>query len=154
MDKSVETVKLLGDIKRKLGNYMRKRTGHTDLPFAQAIVVVHLYHNGKGMRISELSRTLGLSNSTVSGLVDRLEKSNSVIRERSKKDRRVVYVNITKEFLKKHDSFEASFEKEFIKLLSGVESEEIDKISTGLESLKKVLDKLDLKGEDRNDQIN
>jgi MarR family transcriptional regulator, organic hydroperoxide resistance regulator len=151
MDRVIETAKLLGEVNIKMRNYMRKSMHHKDLPVAQAIVMGQIYH-GKGMKISDLGKILGLSNSTVSGIVDRLEKSNSVIRERSREDRRVVYVSITDKFRKDHESFEASFEKAFTKLLGSADGCELESISTGLGSLKKVLDNMEDKGENRNDQ--
>ena len=47
------------------------------------------------MKITEFSNQLCLSNSTVSGIIDRLEKQEMVVRERSEEDKRVVYVSIS-----------------------------------------------------------
>ncbi len=47
------------------------------------------------MTLGELSGQLYLHVSTCSGIVDRLEKKNYINRERSKEDRRVVYLRIT-----------------------------------------------------------
>ena len=57
-------------------------------------MVLGILNKEPRIKITELSSKLGLPNSTVSGLVDRLEKQGMVERERSEEDRRVVYVSI------------------------------------------------------------
>lgn len=151
MNKIAITAKLMGEVNVKIRNHMRKEACHEEFTFAQAVVLNHL-SMAKEMRISDLSRMLGLSNSTVSGIIDRLEKNNSVKRTRSIQDRRVVYVRVTNEFLKIHDSFEASFEKAFAKLLSTAREDDLDRINTGFMSLNKVLNNIEEKGENKNDQ--
>lgn len=47
--------------------------------------------------VSELADYLGITLSGVTQLVEKLVKMNMVIRERSEKDRRVVYIRITEE---------------------------------------------------------
>ncbi|MBN9166488.1 MAG: MarR family transcriptional regulator, partial [Myxococcales bacterium] len=43
----------------------------------------------------ELSERIRAQNSTVTGIIDRMERENLVSRERSKEDRRVVYIKLT-----------------------------------------------------------
>ena len=47
------------------------------------------------MSLSELSERIRAQNSTVTGIIDRMERENLVSRERSKEDRRVVYIKLT-----------------------------------------------------------
>ncbi|MFA6716124.1 MAG: MarR family transcriptional regulator, partial [Victivallaceae bacterium] len=47
------------------------------------------------MTLSELSREVNLSGSTVNGIVDRLESKKYVVRQRSTEDRRRVYLHMT-----------------------------------------------------------
>lgn len=93
------------------------------------------------MKVSDLSQKLGLSNSTVSGIIDRLEKQGLVERTRSTEDRRVVYVSVTSKF---KDTFQKHFkeaERKFEELISRASPEDLNKIIEGLESLKKILEK-------------
>lgn len=50
---------------------------------------------GEPRTIGELSKALELSNSTITGIVDRLERANLVERHRDEKDRRVVWIRPT-----------------------------------------------------------
>ena len=59
-----------------------ERTGMT----APQGMVIGLLHKNKKMKVTELSKQLHLPNSTVSGIIDKLEEQDAVIRERSEDD--------------------------------------------------------------------
>ncbi|MFC0216583.1 MarR family winged helix-turn-helix transcriptional regulator [Paenibacillus chartarius] len=59
------------------------------------ILVLRELFVGQQRTIGELSKALELSNSTITGIVDRLERNGLVERKRDEKDRRVVFVSIT-----------------------------------------------------------
>ncbi|UJF36231.1 MarR family winged helix-turn-helix transcriptional regulator [Paenibacillus hexagrammi] len=46
-------------------------------------------------KLSELSKAVQLSNSTVSGIVDRLERDGLIERKRDEEDRRIVWISTT-----------------------------------------------------------
>jgi DNA-binding MarR family transcriptional regulator len=98
-----------------------------------------LIHHGK-MNVSEIGLKLGLSNSTVSGILDRLEKQNMVERSRSESDRRVVYVNLTESFREVTQDRFKEVEKGIEEKINRANPEELDKIIEGLITLKKLLD--------------
>jgi len=102
-------------------------------------MVLGLLSKNKKMKITELSHELCLSNSTVSGIIDRLEKQGMVMRERSEKDKRVVYVNISSEFKDMHKIFHNQLVKNIENIMSKGSMEDLHKISEGLEILKKLL---------------
>jgi len=93
------------------------------------------------MKISEISKKMGLSNSTVSGIVDRMEKQGYVERIRSKEDRRVVHVKITPSFKEKSKKYFSEVENKIDNIIRNGTKEEIEKIYEGLETLKTVLDR-------------
>ena len=64
--------------------------------FSQAMVLQTL-HRAKTMKMTELSRFLGLSKTNATGLIDRLVRRGLVRRGRSEEDRRVVIVSLTTE---------------------------------------------------------
>lgn len=101
-----------------------------------------LNHQGE-MKITELSNAVQLSNSTISGIVDRLEKQQLVIRTRSEDDRRIVYVKASPKaeaFHKEnHDIVRTNLEG----MLSKATPEDITKIYDGLTALKRTLNQND-----------
>lgn len=60
-------------------------------------VLSELERAGKPLTMSELSRELMVSNGNVTGVIDRLEKSGLVARNRAEHDRRVQYIDLTPE---------------------------------------------------------
>lgn len=111
-----------------------------NLTGTQGMLVGILHRHGQ-MKISDLSKKIGLSNSTVSGIVDRLETQGLVKRIRSKTDRRVVYISVTEKFKRSfHNNF-CEIEKKFEDIIDGVPSNEIDKILEGLDLLEKLINK-------------
>ena len=60
-------------------------------------MLVFILNKHQQLKISDISKKMGLSNSTVSSLVDRLESQGLVERIRSDQDRRVVLVQLSKE---------------------------------------------------------
>ncbi|SMB79574.1 transcriptional regulator, MarR family [Desulfonispora thiosulfatigenes DSM 11270] len=105
----------------------------------QGMLVGILAHYGE-MKISDLSERMKLSNSTISGIVDRLEKQGLVERTRSTEDRRVVYVKVTAEFKKKAKEHFNQIEEKFQSILNyNTTPEEVDKIFEGLNLLKELM---------------
>jgi DNA-binding MarR family transcriptional regulator len=57
--------------------------------------VLRLLKTAGDLRLSDLSVKINLTNSTVTGIIDRLERAGLVSRQRSTDDRRVILVKIT-----------------------------------------------------------
>jgi MarR family transcriptional regulator, organic hydroperoxide resistance regulator len=91
------------------------------------------------MKISDLSDTLFQSNSTISGIIDRLEKQEIVERERSEEDKRVVYVKLTPKAEEIHRDFHKVTEENWGKIMSRGTPEDIEKVVEGLNTLKRLL---------------
>jgi MarR family transcriptional regulator, organic hydroperoxide resistance regulator len=102
-------------------------------------MVMGILSKEKRMKITELSSKLCLSNSTVSGIVDRLESQGMVVRERSKEDRRVVYVSICPKFNEIHGNIHKLIQENTANIIKKGTPEEIIKIVEGLTILKGLL---------------
>ena len=135
--------------KQLLGSYLRV-TQHMsrqfrsyfsklELTFPQALVLTVLGEEGV-MPISRLAQQAGSANSTVSGIVDRLEEMNLVERIRSEEDRRVIYVALTDEYREMQRQTEPSVSAYLSKLLKGLSAEELDHICAALNKLDQVLE--------------
>jgi DNA-binding MarR family transcriptional regulator len=137
-NKELEVVKLFFEMHKSLRNLMKKSFEDFGITMPQSIVVGTLVKNGE-MKITDLSSMINLSNSTISGIVDRLEKQQLVVRRRSEEDRRTVYVKATPRFEEMHREFHTKLEERFKDLLREGTHEELDKIMDGLNILKKIL---------------
>jgi len=93
----------------------------------------------KGLTIGELSQKMGLACSTITDLVDRMEKNNLVVRKKDEKDKRVVRVEVLPIG---YEIVEKVLEKRvrFLELkMEGLELEKRVALSEGLESLYKIM---------------
>lgn len=68
---------------------------HFSVTLPQFDVLSELERSGRKMTMSELSRKLMVSNGNVTGVIDRLEKTGFVTRERAEHDRRIQYIELT-----------------------------------------------------------
>ena len=102
-------------------------------------MVLGILNKENRIKITELSSKLGLPNSTVSGIVDRLEKQGMVARERSEEDRRVVYVSISPQFKGMHQDFRKNLQLNIESVMKQGTMEDLEDIFKGLDTLKKLL---------------
>ena len=134
--------------KQLLGSYLRV-TQHMsrqfrsyfsqlDLTFPQALVLTVLGEEG-AMPISRLAQQTGSANSTVSGIVDRLEKLKLVERVRSEEDRRVIYVALTDQYREMQKQMEPSVSAYLSKLLRELSGQGMAGICAALDKLDTVL---------------
>jgi DNA-binding MarR family transcriptional regulator len=59
------------------------------------LTVIKVLETFGDVSLSELSERIRAQNSTVTGIIDRMEREGLVKRERSKEDRRVVHIRLT-----------------------------------------------------------
>jgi MarR family transcriptional regulator, organic hydroperoxide resistance regulator len=135
---SIEVAKLLNEVLMLLRNSMTKGFEGRDITAPQGMVIAILSRHGK-MKISELSKHMGLSISTVSSILDRLEKSEVVTRERSVEDRRVVYVVLADKFKEIHKDVHKKAEENIENIMSKGTPGDLDKVREGLSILKRLL---------------
>jgi DNA-binding MarR family transcriptional regulator len=138
IDKKTEVPRLIFEVGKILKQYMRKNFDDVGITAPQGMVIGTLFRGGE-MKISELSKKVNLSNSTVSGIIDRLENQQLVTRTRSEEDRRTVYVKVTPKVAEVYHEIHKKTEKRFEDLLSSGSTEDIVKIIEGFNALKRVL---------------
>lgn len=138
LDDSLEVTRLFFNVLGLFKHSTYKIFEDTGITAPQAMAM-GILSKEKRMKITELSNKLSLSNSTVSGIVDRLEKQGMVERERSKEDRRVVYVNICPKFNEAHGDIHKLIQENTANIMKKGTAEEISKIVDGLTILKSLL---------------
>ena len=139
-NKEIVVVKTLKGIMNAIKQGMECHFKELNLTAPQGMLITVLARN-KRMKVSDLSQQLQLSNSTVSGIIDRLEKQDLVERTRSEEDRRVVYVNLSEKAKEEAMEHFKSIEKKLENMLGNATDVELDEILHGLAVLEKVLER-------------
>ncbi|NLY46303.1 MAG: MarR family transcriptional regulator [Tissierella sp.] len=123
---------------RRIDHTIRKKgreiiiEANITIPQFQALQI--LIHN-ENLTIGELSQKMALACSTITDLIDRMEKTELVIRRRSEKDKRVVIVEVLP---KGHDILEKVLKKRraYLKgMMSEYNLENMDILRHQLETL-------------------
>ena len=140
MDNSRDLLMCYLRLTQHMSQQLRDYFGKLSLTFPQALVLTVLGENGP-MPISALAEQTGSANSTVSGIVDRLEKLELARRERSESDRRVIYVTATEKYRDLHRKAEAQVSGHFAALLDDIPPDDRAEIHAALDKLDAYLSK-------------
>lgn len=125
-------------VTQHMSQQFRAHFGRLNLTFPQALVLNVLGEEGP-VPISVLAERTGSANSTVSGIVDRLEKLELARRERSEDDRRVIYVSATDKYRDLRKKAATDVSGYFNSLLDTMESEDRAMVAQALRKLDEVL---------------
>ena len=125
-------------VSQHLSQHFRAHYGKLNLTFPQALLLSVLGEEGP-MPISQLAERTGSANSTVSGIVDRLERLDLAHRVRSDTDRRVIYVEVTDHYKALRDRAATGVNDYFDGVLDTLEPAERETIARALELLDKAL---------------
>lgn len=91
-----ETIKSLRRILKSLQDYSQTVLSHFGVTGPQLWVLKTLAEDGD-LTLGDLSKRMSVNPSTITGVVDRLEKKGYVCRIRNQRDRRLVKVRLTPE---------------------------------------------------------
>lgn len=105
---------------------------------APQAMAIRMLHSTPYITLKELSEKLSLSKSTVSGIVDRLESENIVIREIPKENRRTVKLSLSPKFIEEID-FNYIKKDYLLKTIKDTNLEDLEKIICGLEKFHTIL---------------
>lgn len=125
-------------VSQHLSQHFRAHFGKLDLTFPQALTLSILGAEGP-MPISRLAERTGSANSTISGIVDRLERLELARRNRSELDHRVIYVEVTGKYTLLKEKANTGVGEYFSALLETLTPEEQEAVAHGLELLDRAL---------------
>ena len=125
-------------VTQHMSQQFRSHFGRLNLTFPQALVLTVLGEDGP-LPISALAERTGSANSTVSGIVDRLEKLDLARRERSEADRRVIYVTATDKYQELRRKAETNVSGYFSSLMDSMEPGDRELVFSALEKLDEAL---------------
>ena len=97
--------------------------------------ILFLLRRDDGQTMTELSKALAVKNATLTGLIDRLERSAFVMRRASKNDRRSIRIYITPEGIEECDKAGPVIRRVNEKIKSGFSQEEIEVFKRVLKSV-------------------
>lgn len=138
MNRSNEILHAYLQVSRHISEKFRIYYGKLNLTYPQSIVLAILEADGP-MPISALAEAAGSANSTISGVVDRLEKMELVQRTRSDSDRRVIYVSTTEQFREHFAKFKAAACDRFSAALNTLSPQDAQAVERGLMLLDQAL---------------
>lgn len=120
-----EILRALRRILRRVTLHSRQIHRETKLTLPQVLTLRALgeMQSGRTTQVG-LSRALGLSQPTITGIVDRLERSGLVKRERSTSDRRKVEVSLTDAGRARLESLPTPMQEQFIARMMELSIEE------------------------------
>lgn len=126
-------------VSQHLSQRARNHFGKLNLTFPQAVALNVLGLEGP-MPISKLAELTGSANSTISGIMDRLERLGLAKRTRSELDHRVIYVEVTDKYRELQAKANAGVNEYFEQLLGTLNPSEREEISHALQLLDHVLE--------------
>jgi len=94
-----------------------------DLTPAQLHIVLWLGNDGT-MTMGELARRVAVTEKTITGVVDRLERAGLVQRERDPEDRRVIHVRLAPRGARLHRRMDQGIEEKLAGLLGLLDAED------------------------------
>jgi DNA-binding MarR family transcriptional regulator len=129
-----DIIEIFKSIRKSIGSKFEKSAKKYGFTAPQLGVIFHL-HVMPSITLHALSEHMNLTKSTVSGIVDRLEKQGVVVREIPKDNRRIVKLSISEEFKKNNDicKMKKEFMGDFIsESIKNVDPKEVEKMIYGL----------------------
>lgn len=125
-------------VSQHLSQQFRSHFGKMNLTFPQALALSVMGAEGP-MPISKLAEKMGSANSTISGIVDRLERLELAKRTRSELDHRVIYVETTPKYVEIRNRAKTGVNEYFASLLDTLKPEEREEVARALELLDRAL---------------
>jgi MarR family transcriptional regulator, organic hydroperoxide resistance regulator len=117
----------LRHIARELSVHSKFIQDNYNITVPQLVCLREICDN-KSISLGELTRSLHLNNSTVTGIIDRLEKRNLVRRVRQSRDRRQIHVEVTDEGKRFIKQAPKALQDHFIEQIRLMDPLEVDKI--------------------------
>ncbi|MFS0556585.1 MarR family winged helix-turn-helix transcriptional regulator [Brevibacillus sp. 179-C9.3 HS] len=133
MDKPLHIRDLLKRLNKTFGTMATKELRQYGLTVSQLMVIREIHCEPK--TIGQLSKAVDLSYSTVSGIIDRLEREQMVERIRDENDRRVIWIRKTEKITELFSKVNLFSESYFHHTFQGFSDADLDNIIYSMETL-------------------
>ena len=131
---SMQIITRIRQIIQEMSKYSKYLLENYKITIPQLICLHEVYQHGP-ISIGALTKIIFLNNSTVTGIIDRLEKREFVRRVRISKDRRQVHIEITGQGIKFIKKAPKPLQDRFMDRLKALDEEKITLILWSLEML-------------------
>jgi len=138
----LQIAKRLRQITHEVDRYSKYLQESYQITIPQLVCLREIHDHGP-VSLSALSRIVYVNSSTVTGIVDRLEKRELVRRRRMSKDRRQIHVEITEQGLQFIAHAPAPLEERFAQRLKRLDGDEIKALLLAIEKLVVMLNSSD-----------
>ncbi len=129
-------LRLLSTANLVSGQIRRNLRVHFGVTLPRFDLMAQLYREPNGLRLSELSRRMMVSNGNVTGLVERLVQEGLVLRETDPDDRRAFVVRLSKEGNARFAAFAEENERFIVTLFQSLDRATMAALMDSLEKLK------------------
>jgi DNA-binding MarR family transcriptional regulator len=123
--------------------YTKELNRKYSITAAQLKCLLALYENGP-LPPSQIAKHMMVNSSTVTGVIDRLEQKELVIRQRNSSDRRIINIQLTLGGKKTAEAAPPPIQQRVVDGLQQLPSKELDQIILSLAKLAEMLDLQDL----------
>lgn len=134
----ISVTKRLRQIAHELDKYSKYLQENFRVTVPQIVTLREIYEHGP-ISFSELTHIVSLNNSTITGIVDRLERHNLVRRTRTARDRRRIDVVITPEGIDFLKQIPPPIQENLIQGLQEMSKEEIERILWSIDTIVELL---------------
>lgn len=118
------------------GEIRRNLRAKFDVTLPRFDLMAQLYREPEGLRLSELSKRMMVSNGNVTGLIERMVQEGLVLRETDPDDRRAFIARLSKTGTTKFATYAKENERFMLALFQSVAPASIDRLMSGLGELK------------------
>lgn len=129
---------------RRVSTHSHDLARETGLTVPQLLCLRAVDALGESAMPAQVAARMQLSPSTVSGVLDRLERAGLVTRHRSERDRRVVFLALTELGRARLDAMPRPLQDRFLVRLAALEPDEREQILVALEKVVALMDATDL----------
>ena len=142
-DRVKEIIFLIRKLMHGAEMYTKELNKKYSITSAQLNCLLALYENGP-LPPSQIAKHMMVKSSTVTGVIDRLEKKGLVTRQRNSPDRRIINIQLTTDGKKMAKVAPPPIQQRVVDGLQQLSPKELDQIILSLAKLTKMLDLQDL----------
>lgn len=139
----IHLTKRLREIARAFNKYSKYLQEHHHITIPQVICLREVHEHGP-ITLGALTKIVALNSSTVTGIVDRLEKQDLLQRTRTSSDRRQIHLQMTEKGIRFLTEIPAPVPQAFIEGVKRCSAEEVDHIVWAVDKLAGLLGGEDL----------